>query len=94
MIHVCDHMIKVCDHVINVCDYMIYVCNDHMIYCLQERMRSMQCLSDNNYDYSKCQEFFDDFKKCKKEWVSDYIIDHYIMIMFDDCDNHWVNVVG
>jgi len=46
---------------------------------LQERQRSMQCLSDNNYDYSKCQQFFSDFKKCKKEWVSDYTLHHYTL---------------
>ena len=38
----------------------------------------MQCLSDNNYDYSKCQQFFDDFKKCKKDWVSDHMISYII----------------
>ena len=34
----------------------------------------MKCLSDNNYDYSKCQQFFDDFKKCKTDWVSNDVI--------------------
>lgn len=46
--------------------------------CVPERKRSMQCLSDNNYDYSKCQQFFDDFKKCKKDWVSDHMISYII----------------
>ncbi|XP_026282333.1 coiled-coil-helix-coiled-coil-helix domain-containing protein 7 [Frankliniella occidentalis] len=36
--------------------------------CHKERNQSMMCLHDNNYDYSKCQMAFDNFKFCKQFW--------------------------
>ena len=44
----------------------------------------MKCLSDNNYDYSKCQQFFDDFKKCKTDWVSYDVIFTCNIVKFND----------
>ena len=37
--------------------------------CARERRMSMKCLSDNDYDYSKCGDFFENFKSCKDFWV-------------------------
>jgi len=46
----------------------------HMIFStahmIQEYKKSLQCLSQHNYDQMKCGDFFDEYRKCKKEWVS------------------------
>lgn len=36
--------------------------------CSVESLKSMKCLSDNNYDKSACQQQFDNYKECKKFW--------------------------
>ena len=38
-------------------------------FLLQEKSLSLKCLDVNNYDYSKCQPMFDNFKGCMAFWV-------------------------
>ncbi|RWS22604.1 mitochondrial intermediate peptidase-like protein [Leptotrombidium deliense] len=38
--------------------------------CFAESQISKKCLSDNNYDYDKCEREFENFKACKKFWHS------------------------
>lgn len=35
-------------------------------YCAQQYAASLKCLEDADYDKSKCQHRFDDYKECKK----------------------------
>jgi len=37
--------------------------------CAHASQASMKCLDKNNYDRSKCQEAFDAYKECKRQWV-------------------------
>lgn len=30
----------------------------------------MECLNKNDYDRTKCKDFFEAYKDCKKSWVS------------------------
>ncbi|CAM6052175.1 unnamed protein product [Sphagnum compactum] len=34
--------------------------------CAPQYAASLKCLDDENYDKSKCQEFFDAYKECRK----------------------------
>lgn len=36
--------------------------------CLKEKQLSLKCLDANNYDYSKCQLAFENFKFCRQFW--------------------------
>ncbi|RDD43342.1 Cytochrome c oxidase-assembly factor COX23, mitochondrial [Trichoplax sp. H2] len=36
--------------------------------CTEEAKASYKCLDVNNYDKSMCQEFFDAYKDCKRQW--------------------------
>ena len=36
--------------------------------CRDEAAASMKCLDENNYVKSRCQEYFDAYKECKKAW--------------------------
>jgi hypothetical protein len=36
--------------------------------CTNESQKSMQCLSDNNYDKSACETHFENYRECKKFW--------------------------
>jgi cytochrome c oxidase assembly protein subunit 23 len=38
--------------------------------CQLEEKQSMKCLDKNNYDKSKCEYFFLQYRECKKQWVS------------------------
>ncbi|XP_021755208.1 cytochrome c oxidase-assembly factor COX23, mitochondrial-like [Chenopodium quinoa] len=35
--------------------------------CFPQYTASLKCLEQNNSEKSKCQEFFDDYKECKKK---------------------------
>ncbi|KAH9492268.1 Coiled-coil-helix-coiled-coil-helix domain-containing protein 7 [Bulinus truncatus] len=37
--------------------------------CLRENEMSMQCLNENAYDGSKCQDFFKNYRNCRKFWA-------------------------
>ncbi|KAL1921401.1 uncharacterized protein VTP21DRAFT_11117 [Calcarisporiella thermophila] len=39
--------------------------------CTAETKASMQCLDDNNYDRSKCEEYFKQYRDCKKRWFEE-----------------------
>lgn len=41
---------------------------NHGMFCDEERQNSMNCLDVNNYDKTKCSEFFQAYKDCKKTW--------------------------
>lgn len=32
---------------------------------------SLKCLTDNNYDNSKCGDYFEAYKECKKQWLQE-----------------------
>jgi len=36
--------------------------------CFMESKASMKCLNDFNFDRSQCQEYFANYKACKKFW--------------------------
>ncbi|XP_034242032.1 coiled-coil-helix-coiled-coil-helix domain-containing protein 7 [Thrips palmi] len=36
--------------------------------CFKERQQSLACLDRNNYDYSKCEVAFENFKFCRQFW--------------------------
>ncbi|KAJ9088061.1 Mitochondrial copper homeostasis protein [Entomophthora muscae] len=36
--------------------------------CLAESKRSMKCLKENGYDKEMCQDFFQEYRDCKKKW--------------------------
>lgn len=36
--------------------------------CVKEHHSSQRCLDRNNYDYSKCEAFFENYRRCKKFW--------------------------
>ncbi|KAJ1526707.1 hypothetical protein ONE63_008287 [Megalurothrips usitatus] len=36
--------------------------------CSKEKMQSLKCLDDNQYDYNRCQIAFDNFKFCLGFW--------------------------
>ncbi|KAI9304194.1 hypothetical protein BJ944DRAFT_182117 [Cunninghamella echinulata] len=36
--------------------------------CSDEEKQSMKCLDVNNYDKSKCEYFFLQYRECKKRW--------------------------
>jgi cytochrome c oxidase assembly protein subunit 23 len=38
--------------------------------CEMEEKQSMKCLDKNNYDKSKCEYYFLQYRECKKQWVS------------------------
>ncbi|RUS27174.1 hypothetical protein BC938DRAFT_483627 [Jimgerdemannia flammicorona] len=40
--------------------------------CEVEEKASMKCLDKNNYDKTKCEYFFLQYRECKKKWVSNY----------------------
>ena len=40
------------------------------VYCREEGKASMKCLSDNNYDKSKCEKFFEQYRQCKTELMA------------------------
>ena len=43
--------------------------NDRAVnYCLDEANASYKCLSDNSYDKNKCEEYFEAYRNCKKEF--------------------------
>ena len=37
--------------------------------CFKENKASLKCLNDNDYDYSKCNAFFANYKECKTFWM-------------------------
>jgi len=37
-------------------------------FCLDEANASYKCLSDNGYDKDKCEEYFEAYRNCKKEF--------------------------
>lgn len=37
--------------------------------CKEAMDASHKCMTDNGYDYSKCGEYFEAYKECKKEWL-------------------------
>ncbi|KAI8150367.1 hypothetical protein BJV82DRAFT_586919 [Fennellomyces sp. T-0311] len=39
--------------------------------CAVEEKQSMKCLDKNNYDKSKCDYFFHQYKECKKRWLEE-----------------------
>ncbi|KAK9722615.1 Mitochondrial copper homeostasis protein [Basidiobolus ranarum] len=39
--------------------------------CAEHTKRSYKCLDKNNYDKSKCTQFFDEYKECKRKWLED-----------------------
>merc|ERR1711971_520219 len=41
--------------------------------CYFEGKASMKCVTDNVGDKSKCQQYFDSYKKCKKFWYDVYV---------------------
>lgn len=32
---------------------------------------SYKCLADNNYDNSKCRDYFNAYQECKKQWLEE-----------------------
>lgn len=38
--------------------------------CEESSKLSFQCLERNDYDRSKCQEYFDAYRECKKQWLT------------------------
>ncbi|GAA5956256.1 hypothetical protein JCM8115_001669 [Rhodotorula mucilaginosa] len=38
--------------------------------CALAREESMKCLDKNAYDKSKCTRFFEAYRDCKKDWLS------------------------
>jgi cytochrome c oxidase assembly protein subunit 23 len=38
--------------------------------CFSENALSMKCLQTNDYDYSKCQKYFANYKECKTFWMN------------------------
>ena len=38
--------------------------------CQESSKMSFKCLELNNYDKSKCKEYFDAYKECKKQWLA------------------------
>ncbi|CAG9792804.1 unnamed protein product [Diatraea saccharalis] len=40
--------------------------------CLKEQEQSYQCLNKNNFDHSKCENYFDNYNICKKFWGKVY----------------------
>ena len=38
-------------------------------FCAAEADASYQCLDKNQYDRTKCQDFFTAYRECKKKWV-------------------------
>lgn len=38
--------------------------------CALEEKQSMKCLDKNNYDRTKCDYFFQQYRECKKKWVN------------------------
>ncbi|KAI9268860.1 hypothetical protein BDA99DRAFT_502834 [Phascolomyces articulosus] len=39
--------------------------------CALEEKQSMKCLDKNNYDKSKCDYFFLQYRECKKKWLEE-----------------------
>ncbi|CAG8743011.1 33429_t:CDS:2, partial [Racocetra persica] len=39
--------------------------------CPNETSAAMKCLDSNNYDKSKCQELFLQYRECKKKWLEE-----------------------
>ena len=37
-------------------------------FCLDEANASYKCLSDNGYDKAKCEDYFEAYRNCKKEF--------------------------
>ncbi|KAM0746054.1 hypothetical protein T439DRAFT_360633 [Meredithblackwellia eburnea MCA 4105] len=37
--------------------------------CETARKESMKCLDDNSYQKSKCTDFFQAYRDCKKDWL-------------------------
>lgn len=37
--------------------------------CQESSKMSMKCLELNDYDRSMCQEYFDAYRECKKQWL-------------------------
>lgn len=44
--------------------------DDDRNYCLMEANASMKCLSKNGYDRNACEEYFERYNDCKKEFNS------------------------
>ncbi|KAI7886068.1 hypothetical protein K492DRAFT_203606 [Lichtheimia hyalospora FSU 10163] len=42
----------------------------YMNACALEEKQSMKCLDKNNYDKSKCEYYFLQYRECKKKWAS------------------------
>ncbi|KAN0062745.1 Mitochondrial copper homeostasis protein [Thecaphora frezii] len=38
--------------------------------CAKAAKQSMKCLDDNNYDRTKCGPFFNQYRECKKAWIT------------------------
>ena len=38
----------------------------------------MECLNKNDYDKTKCKDFFEAYKDCKRAWVSSIQVTMYI----------------
>ncbi|XP_076756815.1 coiled-coil-helix-coiled-coil-helix domain-containing protein 7 [Xylocopa sonorina] len=36
--------------------------------CLKEQGLSQNCLDTNQYDYDKCESYFENYRTCKKFW--------------------------
>eukprot|EP00050_Salpingoeca_kvevrii_P017048 m.61220 g.61220 ORF g.61220 m.61220 type:complete len:105 (-) comp7328_c0_seq3:116-430(-) len=39
--------------------------------CNQEKMDSLRCLDQNNYDHGRCGAYFEAYRNCKKKWGED-----------------------
>ncbi|CAJ0754472.1 14741_t:CDS:2 [Entrophospora sp. SA101] len=42
-----------------------------MEFCQKESTASLKCLDVNNYDRTKCQEYFSMYRECKKRWLEE-----------------------
>lgn len=38
--------------------------------CEESSKLSFQCLERNSYDRTKCQDYFDAYRECKKQWLT------------------------
>ncbi|KAL3868622.1 hypothetical protein ACJMK2_041415 [Sinanodonta woodiana] len=36
--------------------------------CLREHNMSLKCLNDNYFDKTKCEAYFENYRRCKKFW--------------------------
>lgn len=39
--------------------------------CSEAMEASYKCLTENNFDHSKCEDYFSAYKECKKRWLQE-----------------------